>query len=176
MSENSLLPASAIDRRLIRGAAKYMTPKELSDSVMNQLTPAQCRDRVVELLDSKTMLDEVQERRMLLIQMSEHLAWLSDQRGNEKSWGAIAKQYKLVSDQIERANISLTDVSTKLASDQAGFFVEGYVVGFDAILKAITDEEGVELEPERVIELVEIGTKASQNYIEGVTLQKEIEA
>lgn len=174
MTSNSILPASAVDRRLIKAAAKYATPKELSEATLGLLTPEQAVARVLEILDSKTILDEIQERRLLLVRMSEHLDWMEKQRDNEKSWGAIAKMFKLVSDQIERANISLTDVSTKLASEQAGYFVEGFVVGFDAILKRLGDQ--LALDEETVIELMESGTKASQEYIEGVTYKAEIEA
>lgn len=174
MTSNSILPASAVDRRLIRGAAKYLSANELSESVLGQLTPAQCQDRVIELLDSKTILNEVQERRMLLVRMSEHLDWIQGQRDNPKAWGAIAKQFKLVSDQIERANVTLTDVSSKLGAEQASFFVQGYVVGFDAILKRLEDQ--LAIPEEEIIELMQVGTKASEEYVETVTQKLEIEA
>lgn len=153
-----------------------MTPTELSESVLGQLTPAQAQARVLEILDSKTILNEIQERRMLLIRMSEHLDWMQEQRNNPKAWGAIAKQFKLVSDQIERANISLTDVSTKLAADQAGYFVEGFVVGFDTILKRLLKENEIEIDEEEIIELMQVGTAASQEYVERVTQPMEVEA
>lgn len=174
MTSNSILPASAVDRRLIRAGARYASPQELSEATLGMLTPAQAVDRLNEILESKTVLDEVKERRILLVRMSEHLDWLEKQRDNDKAWGAIAKQYKLVSDQIERANITLTDVSSKLGADQAGFFVEGFVVGFEAILKRLDDR--LAIDEEEIIELMQVGTKASEEYVEGVTQKVEIEA
>lgn len=175
MTSNSILPASSVDRRLIRGAAKYLTPQELSDSILNQMTPAQCIDRVNYLLENKTSFDEVKERRLMLMRMSDHLDFLMDgHQGNDKAWGAIAKQFKLVSDQIERSNITLTDVSSKLGSDQAAYFVQAFVVGFDAILKKLGERVGID--EEEVIELMEAGTMASQEYVESVTQKMEIEA
>ncbi|AWY05854.1 hypothetical protein SEA_TANDEM_30 [Microbacterium phage Tandem] len=174
MTSNSILPASAVDRRLIRGAAQYLSPQELSDSILGQLSPAECIDRVNVLLESKTSFDEVKERRLMLIRMSDHLDWLEKQRDNPKAWGAIAKQFKLVSDQIERSNITLTDVSSKLGADQAQFFVQGFVVGFDAILKKL--DERLDIPEEEIIELMESGTRASEEYIDSVTQKLEIEA
>lgn len=175
MTSNSILPASAVDRRLIRGAAKYMTPQELSDSILNQMTPAQCVDRVNHLLESKTSFDEVKERRLMLMRMSEHLDWLMEQhKDNDKAWGAIAKQFKLVSDQVERSNITLTDVSSKLGMDQAEYFVQGFVVGFEALLKKLGDR--IAIEEEEIIELMQVGTRASEEYVDSVTQKLEIDA
>lgn len=140
------------------------------------LTPAQAVDRVNEILESKTVLDEVKERRMILVRMSEHLDWLETHRENDKAWGAIAKMYKLVSDQVERANLSLTDVSTKLASDQAGFFVQGFVVGFEMILKRLKEAGEIEIDEEEIVQLMKAGTKASEEYIESVTQREAIDA
>lgn len=174
MTSNSILPASAVDRRLLRGAAQYLSPQELSDSILNQMTPAQCIDRVNHLLESKTSFDEVKERRLMLIRMSDHLDWLEKQRENPKAWGAIAKQYKLVSDQIERSNITLTDVSSKLGTDQAAYFVQAFVVGFEAILAEL--DERLTINEEEVIELMQVGAKASEEYVDTVTQKLEIDA
>ena len=133
----SLLPQTSLDRRLLRSAAKYETPEQMSERVLGQLTPAQCIDRVKTLLASRTILDEVEERRMLLISMAEHLDWLRDQRENPKSWNAIGRAYKLLSDQIERANINVNDISTKLAEDHAAIFVSGISLGIEAALREV---------------------------------------
>ena len=174
MTETSILPASSIDRRLIRAAAKYATPRELSEAVLGQLTPEQAQARVLEILDSKTILDEIQERRILLVQMAEHLSWMREQKYNEKSWTAISQMFKIVSDQVERSNISLTDVSTKLAADQARMFVDGYVMGFEAVLKNLKARD-IEIEDDAVLELVQVGADASAAYVDTVTQKLEIE-
>ena len=175
MTSNSILPASAVDRRLIRAGAKYATPQELSEATLGMLSPAQAVDRLNEILESKTILDEIKERRILLVRMSEHLDFLMEEhKGNEKAWGAIAKQFKLVSDQIERSNLTLEDVSSKLGNEQAAYFVQGFVVGFDAILKALGDR--MVIEEEEVIELMQVGTKTAEEFVDSVTQKLEIEA
>ncbi len=103
----------------------------MSEAVLGRLTPAQCAERVNHLITSKTTLDEVQERRLLLIQMAEHLDWMKEQRSNPKSWGALNRAYKLLSDQIERTNINVGDINTKLASRYAEYFVNGFTIGFE---------------------------------------------
>lgn len=165
----SLLPQTSLDRRLLRSAAKYESPEQMSERVLGQLTPAQCIDRVKTLLESRTVLDEVEERRLLLISMAEHLDWLRDQRENPKSWNAIARSYKLLSDQIERTNLNVNDVSTKLAEAHAASYVEAYMLGFNALLKALAERDMIDVDPEEVKELVTIGITESNRYLETQT-------
>lgn len=174
MSEDkavSILPPSSIDRRLIRGAAKYLTPQELSESVLGQLSPAQAQDRVLELLESKTILDEVKERRLLLIQMAEHLDWMKDQRENPKSWTAISRMYKVLSDQIERSNINVADITGKLGQEHAMYFVEALSLGFDKIVRAIAERNEIVIPEEDILELTQVGSEASKEYLDRVTVK-----
>lgn len=171
----SLLPQTSLDRRLLRSAAKYETPEQMSERVLGQLTPAQCIDRVKTLLASRTILDEVEERRMLLISMAEHLDWLRDQRENPKSWNAIGRAYKLLSDQIERANINVNDISTKLAEDHARMFVEGISVGFGVLLKALAERDIIDIPAEDQPELLALAAAESSRYLETQT-QKVVDA
>lgn len=167
----SLLPQSSVDKRLLKAAREYKSPNEMSESVLRQLTPAQCALRVQELLDSKTTLDEVQERRLLLIGMAEHLEWLRGHRDNPQSWNAIARSYKLLSDQIERTNVNVNDVSTKLAEAHAQTYVEAYMLGFNALLTALTEKDMIdaEIEPEMMQELAKVGVSESSRYLETQT-------
>lgn len=170
---NSILPASSIDRRLLQAAAKYATAEEMSEAVLGRLTPAQCAERVHHLLTSKTILDEVQERRLLLIQMAEWLDWLKTQRDNPKSWAAISRTMKLLSDQVERSNINVSDVSTKLATEHARYFVDGFTLGFERVLKALGERDEIVIEEDEIQELLEIGAHASHEYIERVTQKND---
>lgn len=172
----SLLPQSSIDRRLLKAQREYKTPNQMSDAVLRQLTPAQCALRVQELLDSKTILDEVQERRALLISMAEHVEWLKTKRDDPKSWNSISRGLKLLSDQIERTNINVNDVSTKLAESHAQVFVDAYLLGFNALLTALAEKDMIdaEIEPEMMQELAKVGVSESSRYLEGQT-QKVID-
>lgn len=165
----SILPQSSMDRRLLKAASRYATAQELSDAVLNRLSPAQALERVTHLLDSKTIYDEVRERRLLLVQMAEWVDWLKEQRDNPKAWGAINRGMKLLSDQVERANINVDDVSTKLAEEHARYFAEGFSRGFEAIIKLISEKNDVIIEDDEVLELMEAGAEESQEYIERVT-------
>lgn len=165
LDDMSLLPQASVDRRLLKAAKEYQSPNEMSESVMRQLTPAQCAVRVAELLESKTTLDEAQERRLLLISMAEHLEWLRSQRDNPKTWNVIARSYKTLSDQIERTNVNVADVSTKLAEAHAGTFVEAYMLGFNALLKVIAERDIIEIEPEEVKELAQVGVTEASRYL-----------
>ena len=147
----------------------------MSERVLGQLTPAQCIDRVKTLLSSRTVLDEVEERRLLLISMAEHLAWLKEKRNDPQSWNAIARSFKLLSDQIERTNINVNDVSTKLAEAHAASYVEAYMLGFNALLKALAERDMIDVEPEEVKELVTIGITESNRYLE-TQIQRVVEA
>lgn len=143
----------------------------MSERVLGQLTPAQCIDRVKTLLESRTVLDEVEERRLLLISMAEHLDWLRDQRENPKSWNAIARSYKLLSDQIERTNINVNDVSTRLAASHAEYFVNGFMIGFDKALSTIAASTDQPIDAEVVSLAIEAGVVEAKSYIDGVTLK-----
>ena len=172
-SENSILPASSIDRRLLQAAAKYATAEEMSEAVLGRLTPAQCAERVHHLLTNKTILDEVQERRLLLIQMAEWLDWLKGQRDNPKSWAAISRSMKLLSDQIERSNVNVADISTKLATEHARMFIDGFTLGFEKVLKSLSEREEIVIEEDEIQELLEVGALASHEYIERVTQKND---
>ena len=164
-----MLPSSSIDRRLLAQAAKYATPNEMSEAVMGELTPAECVVRVKELLASKTIYDEIEERRLLLIQQAEWLDWLKTQRDNDKSWSAINRAMKQMSDQIERSNININDVSAKLSTEHARYFVEGFMLGFNRVLEEISKNEITELSEEYVEEVSLKAIETSREYLEKVT-------
>ena len=152
-----------------------MTANELSEYVLGQLTPEQAANRVQELLESKTILDEVKERRLLLVQMAEHLDWMKQQRDNPKSWTAISRMYKVLSDQIERSTINVSDITGKLAAEHAMYFVEALNVGFDKIARAIAEQNEIVIPEEDILELVQVGSSASKEYLDRVTV-KELDA
>ena len=173
----ALLPARSIDKRLIRAAARYDSPEEMSDFVNRQLTPAQCMNRVNELLTSKSELDEVKERRLLLIQMAENLDWLKGQRHNEKSWPAINRALKLLSDQIERTNINVGDINTKLSAKYAEYFVTAFTIGIEKAIASAAEQAGASdmLEIEVLEESAKVGVEASQEYLHKVTVREDAE-
>lgn len=137
---------------------------------MGQLTPAQAVERLNQILDSVTILDEVKERRLLLIQMAEHLEWMKEHRGDNKAWGAISRMFKLVSDQIERTNINIDDISTKLAVEHARYFVEAFMMGFDKMLRAVSERDDIIIEEHELLELAQVGAKAAEEHLDRVTV------
>lgn len=171
-----IIARSAIDRRLLKAAAKFASPEQLSDAVNGQLTPAQAIDRVKTLLASQDVYSEVEQRRLLLIQMAEFMDYMQEQAqdaNNDKAWAALNRTFKLVSDQIERTNINIDDVSTKLGKAHAQYYVQGYMEGFNAILAELRARDMLVLDGEEVKELSKIGLEQGMTYVESVTVDDE---
>ena len=165
----SILPASSVDRRLISSAAKHATAQEMSDAVMGQLTPAQAIDRVKVLIESATIFDEIEDRKLLMWQMQEHLTWLSENRENDKVLSTIPRMFKLIGDLLEKSHMNVSDLSTKLARDHAEYFISGFMVGFEKMLKTYSEQNEIVIEEEDIMELAQLGVEASKGYIETVT-------
>jgi hypothetical protein len=169
---------SATDRRLLKAAAKFASPEQLSEAVNGQLTPAQAIDRVKTLLASQDVYSEVEQRRLLLLQMAEFMDYMKEQAqeaNNPQAWAALNRTFKLVSDQIELTNINVDDVSTKLGKAHANYYISGYMSGFTAILDALRERDMLVLEGDEVKELSRIGLEEGMAYIERVTVQDEDE-
>lgn len=173
MSEGSILPASSIDRRLISLAAKHATPEEMSDGVLGKLTPAQAVDRVKSILSSKDVWTEMEERQLLMVQMQEHLAWLQKNRNNDKVLSSLPRMFKLIAEALDKSRINLDDVSGKLATEHANYFVSGFVLGFEKILKTLAEREDITIDEDDIQDLLEIGASASHDYVERVTIKNE---
>jgi hypothetical protein len=59
----------ALDRALLRGAASHKSPKELSALTQGAVSPAEAAQRVLEILDSRDWLSQVQARMLLIDEM-----------------------------------------------------------------------------------------------------------
>lgn len=171
MSEGkaSILPASSIDRRLLKAAAKRATAEEMSEAVLGALTPAQCLERVNQLLDSRDYLDEHRERRLMLYEVAEWVAWIKEHRDEPKAWAQVNRSLKLMSDVLERSLVNVEEVSTKLATEHARMFIEGYVQGFNRVLDEMRERSEIDIEEAEVVELMEIGAEAAHGYLDRVT-------
>ena len=168
---SALLPKQSVDRRLILAATKIgHTGQDLSDAVNGQMSPAQAVARVHELLNASTIYDEVQERRLLYIRMGKWLDDLQEKHGgNIKAAGAINKAFKLVSDQLERSQVNVQDISSKLSADHAQFFVTALIKASDIIIDRIQKQTGEVLEAEFIGELTQAGAEEAQAYMKTVT-------
>ena len=182
MSEESksILPQSALDRRLISAAAAHKTPEEMSEAVLGRLTPAQCIDRVKEIIASQDVWSELESRKLLLFQMQEHLDWLTENRDKEHKdmtgnsiLSSIPRMMKLLSDSLDKSRINAAEVSTKLGSEHARMYVEGYTRGFEAILKLLSERGHAVVEEEEMLEIMELGVQASGKYLEKVTAKDD---
>ena len=125
------------------------------------------------LLSSKTPLDEVQERRLLLINMAETLDWFKTMKHNDKAWPQISRMLKIMSDQIERTTISIEDVNTKLSSQHAEFFVNALTIGLDRAVKALAEStHGEIIEAEIVEDATREAVESAQEYMKQVTARE----
>lgn len=166
----SILPPKALDRRLVRAAVGFnVTPQDLSEAVLGQLSPAEAEDRLHRLLNEVTILDEVEQRRLLLIDMADHLAWMKTKRDDPKMITALNQAFTMVSKQLDKANVNVADISTKLATDHAQYMVDAFMSGFSQILRVIESRGDIIIEEGDVKELIQIGIKSSQEQIAKVT-------
>ena len=166
-----IIPAKAIDRRLLTAATRIgHTPRDLSEAVAGQLSPPEAQARVFEILDSVTQYDEVQERRLFLLKAAKWLDDMIDGHGDDpRVFNSINRAMKLVSDQIERTNIDVDDVNTRLASAHAEMFVRGILVGVNKALESVQERESVAVEVEILEDIVKESVEAASAYIETVT-------
>lgn len=166
----SILPPKALDRRLVRAAVGFnVTPQDLSEAVLGQLSPAEAEDRLHRLLNEVTILDEVEQRRLLLIDMADHLAWMKTKRDDPKMITALNQAFSMVSKQLDKANVNVADISTKLATDHAQYMVDAFMSGFSQILRVIESRGDIVIDEDDVKELIQIGVKSSQEQIAKVT-------
>lgn len=113
----------------------------------------------------------------MLFQMAEHLDFLKNQRDNPKSWPHLSRMYKVLSDQIERSNITVSDVSTKLAEAHANYYTEGFLLGFNKVLEIMREREILEgdIEDDQILELVQSGIGESSEYLSKVTARETVD-
>lgn len=164
-NKKSILPVSAIDRRLIKSAARQRTPQEMSEDVLGHLSPAQCVDRVKEIVESMDVWTEVESRRLLMFQMQEHLDWLHDNRENDKVLSSIPRMYKLISESLDKSRINLDEVVNMITSTQARLLVSA----LDSIVTHVVSgliSHGVEVEETLVWSEVAQALPAAINRIE----------
>lgn len=168
---------TAVDRRLLKAAAKFASPEELSEAVNGQLSPAQAIDRVKVLLSSSDVYSEVEQRRLLLLQMADFVAYLKEQAhsDNPQAWAALNRGFKLLSDQLERSNINIDDISTKLGKAHARFYMEGFMQGFTEIINVLNEKNIIELDAEEMKQLAHTGVERGMDYIESVTVSEDDE-
>ena len=174
---SALMPKRSIDHRLIKAAMKMgHTAQDLSDAVNGQLTPAQALNRTSELLTNATIWDEEQERRLFLLRVSAWLDELQEAHGkNLKAAPSINRAFKLVSDQLERSRVNIDDVSTKLASHHAEYFVTAVMKAAEVIVARAQEESGEIIDAEIVQEITAGGVEKAQEYLETVTIKPEAE-
>lgn len=153
------------------------TPRELSEATLGQLSPEEALDRLHWLLDNVTILDEIQERRLIAIDMAEHLAWLKENRENPKMVASIPRMYTILSNQLDKTRINIDDVSTKLAEAHATYYTEGFLLGFNKVLEMLRERDIIEgeLDDSEILELVQSGIGESSEYLKKVTSKESLD-
>jgi hypothetical protein len=168
---SALLPKSAIDRRLLDAAQKIgHSAEDLSEAVNAMLTPAQALARVKEMLGGIAAYDENEQRKLLLIRMSQWVDDLMEAHGtSSRTIGGINRALKLVSDQLERSSMNVNEVSTKLSQAHANYFVTGFMKGFELAMKRAQEASGEILDAEVIDDIMQESVKAAHHYVETVT-------
>jgi len=141
MFEDGSVPRS-VDQQLIRAAASdKRSPRELSAAVGRQLSPERARMRLEELLDDSDYLTYVQERRLLILNLRELLDTTAKETlktgADNNSRRIYLDTLKAIADRLDKTQINVEDVSTKLSSAFAQVMAEAIGNAFDAVPKAL---------------------------------------
>lgn len=171
-TSRSILPVSSLDRRLLKAAAARQTPEQMSEAVLSQLTPAQAVTRVKDLIASKDVWTEAEERQLLMYQMQEHLDYLRDNRDNGKVLASIPRMFKIIADALDRSRINLDEVANRISATQARIMV----AAIDAIVSRVVTgliERGVDVQEDVIWAEVEEAMPIAIHQIEGAVPEDE---
>jgi hypothetical protein len=158
MSKKSKQPAvigySPFDRAIISGFSANKSAEEVSRTapINGTLTPAQCLNRLTQLLDSKDVLD-VYQKKMLIIEnvyaLSTRLRQQLDKMDFiDKDNGAMfLKTQKELMEMIERVKGDATEQLMAFNQKRADEFTNALGYIFDAVLERL-----VEKHPDIIVE------------------------
>lgn len=114
------------DKAIIRGFSSNLSAEEVSQAepISGTLTPAQCLDRLIRLLESKDVLDVQQKRQLLVDNAYELLAKLKKQTDDaayidKDSATTYLKTLTTVMDMLDRANAQIEEAMLKFNSRRA---------------------------------------------------------
>lgn len=174
---SELLPQSKLDSRLIRGAAKRMSPEELSEYVNGQLTPAQCVVRIKDYLKSIDFLTEVEQRKFYLLQAAEFLESMRSDvmdMGDSKARTTYLGTLKLLVDSSAKTIESLDDVVNTLSARHAQFFTDAIIAAVGAA-RAEYEARGFQVLEQDHADILQIAARAGIERINSVTEEEASE-
>lgn len=144
---------SALDKKLIRQASSdKRTPKDLSNAVGGIWSPEECLARLIELTDSADYLSVQREKRLTLLNAREMMESMHDdviRLGDNKARDTYLKLLTSVMDMLDRVNVDIDAVSTKLTPVYAEVMVQAILKAF-AEIPAKLEERGITIEMKEI--------------------------
>lgn len=139
---------SKVDQRLLVAAvSEKRSAKELSAAVNGFLTPEEALLRLKQLLSDTNPLDDVEERKLLVLDARRVMGILNDsvEAGNTQAIETYRKYLTTVADRLDKAMVNVDAISTKLTSAYAQVMADAIVAAFNKIPEAL-DQRGVVLD------------------------------
>lgn len=143
---------SKVDQRLLVAAvSEKRSAKELSAAVNGFLTPEEALLRLKQLLSDTNPLDDVEERKLLVLDARRVMGILNDsvEAGNTQAIETYRKYLTTVADRLDKAMVNVDAISTKLTTAYAQVMADSVLAAFEAMPKAL-EERGIVLDMEEV--------------------------
>lgn len=118
---------SAFDERLLNGAARGLSPNELSRAIGNTLSPAECAVRVREMLADKNFWTDPERKQLLLHRVQQVADDLMDIASNSKDsqdYSALIRALDLVRKVVSEMEGATEAEMTALVRLQASAMIE----------------------------------------------------
>lgn len=139
-----------LDRKLLRAAADGLSAVEMARAVGNDITPAQARQRVEDLLNSRPHWTIFQEHQLILEDINATISSLRSwaDAGSTKHIGEMTKLLTLKLKELERRSISPEDAAQIIREGQGRIFLQGINAVYDIVARSLTEKYQI---PEAVV-------------------------
>lgn len=135
------LALGPIDRKLLRGAADGLSPKEIANVVGNVLTPEQCADRVKNLIGSRDWLNPLEKEALVLDQMNELVENLrqASQQGHTRSIEVAASILGKKLDYLQKNRMSAEDAAQIIQEGHARLMLEAISRSYELAAELLSE-------------------------------------
>lgn len=136
---------AALDVKLLDEAAKFKSPREISESLNGALSPERVASRINELLDSK--MDYLTVKRMEQLHMHDLQNMKVQLQENMEDWGKdgdaagpLIRLLKLIGDRIDKMAKDADDKVALISKQQAEGFIAALELVYERVIERIHEE------------------------------------
>lgn len=149
---------AALDVKLLDEAAKFKSPREISEALNGAISPERAAARINELLDSK--MDYLSVKRMEQLHMHDLQQMKVLLQEKLETWGEegdaagpLIRLFKLIGDRIDKMAKDADDKVALISKQQAEGFVKALEIVYERVIERI-HEEYPEVDSNSVREMV----------------------